>query len=421
MMIQTVRGVRDILPEETGRWWFLEETARRIFIQYGYRELRTPIFERTELFSRAVGETSDIVEKEMYVFQDRGGDSLCLRPEGTASVVRTFIENSQHRCLPWRVFYMGPMFRYERPQKGRFRQFHQIGCELFGPDGPLADAEMMSMVLRFFREIGIGDAVTLEINSLGCPVCRGPYRERLTAYLESVREVLCANCQRRMVRNPLRVLDCKEEGGSGVLQGAPAMRDHLCHGCEAHFQGLLGHLERLGLPYRINPFMVRGLDYYHRTAFEAVASGLGAQNAVAAGGRYDGLVAEMGGVSTPAVGFAMGMERLLLLLDENKVPVTRPDVYLVVAGEDLVTASGLMLAERLREAGLAVEMHLSGGGMKVQMKHAGRSEARIAVILGEQEVSAGMAAIKQMRTGEQEKIAMDQVVERIRLLLCQHH
>ncbi|MBF0271205.1 MAG: histidine--tRNA ligase [Magnetococcales bacterium] len=411
-MIQTVRGVRDIPPEESGRWIFLEERARRIFAQYGYRELRTPLFERVELFSRAVGETSDIVEKEMYVFEDRGGDALCLRPEGTASAVRSFIENSRHRTLPWRVYYLGPMFRYERPQKGRYRQFHQIGCELFGPEGPLADAEMMALVLRLLREIGIQGAVTLEINSLGCPVCRGPYRERLTAHLESLRERLCGNCQRRLVRNPLRVLDCKEEDAT-LLQDLPRMRDHLCGGCEAHFQGLVGHLDRLGLPYRFNPLMVRGLDYYHRTAFEAVAEGLGSQNAVAAGGRYDGLVAEMGGVATPAVGFAMGMERLLMLMDEARVAVARPDVYLVVAGDGAVEAYGLRLAETMREAGLSVEMHLSGGGMKSQMKHAGRSLAPVAVIVGQQEAQEEQVAIKWMETGEQQTLPVERLIEAV--------
>ncbi|MBF0128287.1 MAG: histidine--tRNA ligase [Magnetococcales bacterium] len=414
--MQTVRGVRDILPEESGRWLFLEERARRILAQYGYRELRTPVFERTELFARAVGETSDIVEKEMYVFEDRGGESLCLRPEGTAPVVRSFIENALHRSLPWRVFYLGPMFRYERPQKGRFRQFHQIGCELFGPEGPLADAEMMAMVLRFFREIGVSQAITLEINSLGCPACRGPYRERLTAYLEANRERVCENCRRRMTRNPLRVLDCKEEGNSGVLQGAPHMRDHLCAGCATHFQGLMGHLDHLGLPYRVNALMVRGLDYYHRTAFEAVATGLGAQNAVAAGGRYDGLVAEMGGVATPAIGFAMGVERLLLLLDEARVPAARPEVFLVAVG-GAGEAMGLQVAEGLREAGVAVEMHLSGGSMKSQMKHAGRSQAPLAVIIGEQEAATGVVGIKTMGSGEQETVAVAEMIDRIQKLL----
>ncbi|MBF0261332.1 MAG: histidine--tRNA ligase [Magnetococcales bacterium] len=415
-MIQTVRGVRDIPPEESGRWSFLEERARRIFAQYGYRELRTPLFERVELFSRAVGEATDIVEKEMYVFADRGGESLCLRPEGTAAAVRSFIETSRHRTLPWRVFYMGPMFRYERPQKGRYRQFHQIGCELFGPEGPLADAEMMALVLRLLREIGIGAAVTLEINSLGCPTCRVPYREKLVAHLESARSKLCGNCQNRLERNPLRVLDCKEEDPA-LLAGVPHMRDHLCDGCESHFQGLLTHLDRLELPYRLNPLMVRGLDYYHRTAFEAVAEGLGAQNAVAAGGRYDGLVAEMGGVATPAIGFAMGMERLLMLMDEKLAPPAVADVYLVAVGDGVVEAGAARIAEGLREKGIAVELHLSGGGMKSQMKHAGRSRAPLAVIIGPDELAEGVATLKVMESGQQERVVQSGLEGRILALL----
>ncbi|NGZ05608.1 MAG: histidine--tRNA ligase [Magnetococcales bacterium] len=411
-MIQTVRGVRDIPPEESAGWLFLEEQARRIFQQYGYRELRTPIFERVELFARAVGETSDIVEKEMYLFQDRGGETLCLRPEGTASAVRSFIETSRHRSLPWRVFYMGPMFRYERPQKGRYRQFHQIGCELFGPAGPLADAEMMALVLRLLEAIGIGSAVTLEINSLGCPVCRGPYRERLTAHLHERRTQLCGNCQRRLERNPLRVLDCKEEDPA-LLHEVPRMLDHVCDGCQEHFAGLTGHLTDLQLPFRINPFMVRGLDYYHRTAFEAIATGLGAQNAVAAGGRYDGLVAEMGGVSTPAVGFAMGMERLLLLMEEQRIPVVRPDLYLVVAGDRMVDGYGLQLAEQWRRAGLRVEMHLSGGSMKSQMKHAGRSLAPVTALIGTQETAEQTVTLKWMESGVQESLSAERVLERL--------
>lgn len=415
-MIQTVRGVRDIPPEESGRWSFLEERARRIFAQYGYRELRTPLFERVELFSRAVGEATDIVEKEMYVFADRGGERLCLRPEGTASAVRSFIETSRHRSLPWRVFYMGPMFRYERPQKGRYRQFHQIGCELFGPEGPLADAEMMALVLRLLRAIGIGAAVTLEINSLGCPTCRAPYREKLVNHLESARSRLCGNCQNRLERNPLRVLDCKEEDPA-LLAGVPHMRDHLCAGCESHFQGLLTHLDRLALPYRLNPLMVRGLDYYHRTAFEAVAGGLGAQNAVAAGGRYDGLVAEMGGVATPAIGFAMGMERLLMLMDESLGSPEVADLYLVAVGDGVVEAEAVRIAEGLREKGIAVEMHLGGGSMKSQMKHAGRSRAPLAVIIGQDELTEGVATVKAMESGSQERVARGELDGRILALL----
>ncbi|MBF0453212.1 MAG: histidine--tRNA ligase [Magnetococcales bacterium] len=415
-MIKTVRGVHDILPEEMTTWHYLEATARRVFSGYGYRELRTPIFEKSELFARAVGATSDIVEKEMYSFADRGGDSLSLRPEGTASVVRAFINNSMHRLLPWRVFYMGPMFRYERPQKGRQRQFHQIGCELFGPEGPLADAELMAMVMRFFAEAGVAGNLTLEINSLGCPVCRDPYRVQLLAFLTAEQERLCGNCQNRMARNPLRVLDCKKEPCGEVAQRAPHMRDHLCPVCADHFSGLTAHLDRLGLSYQINPRMVRGLDYYNRTAFEVTTDALGSQNAVAAGGRYDGLVAEIGGQSTPAIGFAMGLERLVLLLEEGRVVDPVATVYLVMVGEE-AQGVGLSLAERLRSAGLSVETNLAEGSMKAQMKRAGRSKAPITAIVADREVTEKTVVFKQMADGTQHTVALEGAVDHVRSLL----
>jgi histidyl-tRNA synthetase len=411
-MIKTVRGVHDILPHETAVWQYLEETARKVFSRYGYRELRTPLFEKSELFARAVGATSDIVEKEMYTFADRGGDPLSLRPEGTASVVRSFINNSMHRMLPWRVFYMGPMFRYERPQKGRQRQFHQIGCELFGPAGPLADAELMAMVMGFFSEAGVAGNLTLEINSLGCPTCRDPYREKLLAYLASQQEKLCGNCQNRMERNPLRVLDCKKELCGQVAKKAPHMRDHLCGECQDHFSGLMAHLDRLKLPYTVNPMMVRGLDYYNRTAFEVTTDALGAQNAVAAGGRYDGLVHEMGGHSTPAIGFAMGLERLVLLLEKGRVVEPVSTVYLVVVGEE-AQGGGLLLAQELRGSGIAVEMNLSGGSMKAQMKRAGRSKAPVTAIIGDREVVEKNVVIKNMADGEQMIVALEGAVDHI--------
>ncbi|MBF0369147.1 MAG: histidine--tRNA ligase [Magnetococcales bacterium] len=412
----TVRGTKDILPEEAARRHYLEGVARRVFDLYGYGELRTPIFERTELFARAVGATSDIVEKEMYTFADRNGDSLSLRPEGTASVVRSFIDNSLHRQLPWRVFYMGPMFRHERPQKGRYRQFHQIGCELFGPDGPLADVEMMAIVLRILREIGLDRSLTLEINSLGCPECRDPYRQELIVFFQEVREKLCPNCQNRLEQNPLRVLDCKRPSCRELVVDAPKMIDHLCGGCQDHFQGVLGHLERMGLSYQVNPLMVRGLDYYTRTAFEVITGDLGTQNAVAAGGRYDGLVGEMGGVATPAIGFAMGVERLALLLGEEARFQKPPGVYLVAVGEK-ARPQGILLAEAMRDEGIGVAFDLGDGSMKSQMKKAGRSGADFAVIIGEREVAEETAQVKNMGQGEQKCMAWGEVVSYLSTLL----
>ncbi|MBF0184453.1 MAG: histidine--tRNA ligase [Magnetococcales bacterium] len=410
MTIATVRGVRDILPEESPAWRLLEESARQIFTAYGYREIRTPIFERTELFARAVGATSDIVEKEMYTFADRGGESISLRPEGTAAVVRAFIENNLHRSLPWAVYYMGPMFRYERPQKGRYRQFHQMGCELFGAPGPLADAEMMAMVLRLLRQLRIDDSLTLEINSLGCKQCRAPYREQLLTFLQGQQAHLCANCRDRLQRNPLRILDCKNEECRAIARQAPMMKDHLCAGCADHFEGLQGLLGGMALPYTVNPLMVRGLDYYNRTAFEVTTTALGAQNAVAAGGRYDGLVAEMGGQTVPAIGFAMGMERLALLLEGKQAESSRRQGYYLLTVGEAATEQGVLLAEQWRNAGLAVQMDWLGGSMKAQLRRADRAAALQVLILGEQELAEQTVLLKNMQDGEQRRLAWDQLV-----------
>ncbi|WP_041643293.1 histidine--tRNA ligase [Magnetococcus marinus] len=410
-MIQPVRGVRDIMPDESVRWQFIESTLRRVFGQYGFGEIRIPLFEKTELFARAVGETTDIVEKEMYTFEDRGGESLALRPEGTASVVRSFINNGLDRQLPWKAYYIGPMFRYERPQKGRYRQFHQAGAELFGAEGPLADAEIMAMVLRSLQEIGIAGQLQLEINSLGCPACRPAYRAQLTDYLQSHHGALCGNCQNRLERNPLRVLDCKVESCKAIAKEAPKMRDHLCAGCDHHFAGLTAHLDALQLPYVINPMMVRGLDYYTRTAFEVTTNALGAQNAVAAGGRYDGLVTEMGGKATPAIGFAMGLERLALLMDESAIAPPLPALYVVSLEAD---TAAFGFAEQVRGAGLAVEVNLQGGSMKSQMKKAGRSNARWCAIIGQTEAQNQQVVLKDMQEGAQATLSWDEALHRIR-------
>ncbi|MEO5377348.1 MAG: histidine--tRNA ligase [Magnetococcus sp. DMHC-6] len=398
-----IRGVKDILPNETILRHYLEEMGRLVFGLYGYQEVRTPLFERTDLFTRAVGETTDIVEKEMYTFPDRNGESMTLRPEGTASVVRVFIHNALHRQLPWRVFYSGPMFRYERPQKGRYRQFHQIGCELFGPVGPLADAEMMAMAWRYLERIGLANTLTLEINSLGCPECRPAYSSQLIAFLSEQQESLCPNCRQRLQRNPLRVLDCKHPQCQEIAKISPQMMHHLCVACADHFKGLLVHLEQLGLPHRLNPLMVRGLDYYSRTAFEITTDALGTQNGVVAGGRYDGLVAQMGGVSTPAIGFAMGVERLVLLLEQQKNSPSAPQipVYLVAVGGSEAASFALRVAESLRQEDVVTDMNLLGGSMKSQMKKAGHSQARFTVIIGDDETRTETICLKEMATGYQ--------------------
>ncbi|MBF0424532.1 MAG: histidine--tRNA ligase [Magnetococcales bacterium] len=404
-----VRGMRDFLPEDAWRLHRLEQAAREVFSRYGFHEIRTPLLEWSELFTRAVGETTDIVEKEMYTFPDRKGKSLSLRPEGTASVVRAFINHGQGQRLPWRVWYRGPMFRYERPQEGRSRQFHQIGCEEFGAAGPLADAQVIAMAMHFLAGIGLGNRLDLEINTLGCPDCRAPYRERLADKLRAHAAALCDNCQQRLARNPLRVLDCKIPGCRVVAERAPHAREHLCAACAEHFSGLEAYLGALDLAWRYNPLMVRGLDYYTRTVFEITTQELGAQNAVAAGGRYDGLVAAMGGRPTPAVGFAMGMERLMALVGTMAGGIAPPDFFLAAVGVE-AQAPGLILAERLRAAGRVVEMSQEGGSMKNVMKQAGRSGAPVALILGPDEVAARQVMVKEMASGAQRSVAWDEML-----------
>lgn len=413
-MVKTVRGTRDLLPEEVPLWRFLERTAERIFEQYGYHEIRMPTFEKTELFVRAVGEATDIVEKEMYSFVDRNGDALTLRPEGTASVVRSFMEHGLERSIPWRVFYSGAMYRHERPQKGRQRQFHQIGCECFGLEGPSVDAEIMAMTQRFFREIHIDHLVTLKINTLGCSVCRSRFREPLLAHLDCFGSKLCEACQRRRDRNPLRVLDCKSEGCRSVAETAPRMLDHLCTECLHHFEGVQRHLKDLKSLYRVEPNMVRGLDYYTRTVFEVTTDALGAQDAVAAGGRYDNLVSEMGGRPMPAIGFAMGMERLALLLhhDQDRPELSSPAIYVVALGATALR-QGLSMVETLRSSGWSVELNQRGGSIKSQMKKAGRSGALWTLIIGERESDADTTLIKEMATGEQQVCSQKEIIQQM--------
>ncbi|MBF0310307.1 MAG: histidine--tRNA ligase [Magnetococcales bacterium] len=412
-MMQGVRGIRDILPAEVPHWRLLEETARRIFALYACEEIRVPILEATALFTRAVGEATDIVEKEMYTFPDRGGESLSLRPEGTAVVVRSVVEHGLVRMPPCRVWYSGAMFRRERPQKGRYRQFHQIGCEFFGPESYQADVEVMDLILRLFDELGLGQSVRLEINSLGCGECRPPFRESLSAFLEGHREALCEDCRRRLERNPLRVLDCKVDGCRRVALEAPKMIEHLCPACESHFQGVERLLGAMGRSFRRNALMVRGLDYYTRTTFEVTTELLGSQNAVAAGGRYDGLVGALGGPATPAVGFALGMERVILLLEGRQVPAVTPQVHLITLGAAAEEA-GMALAGELRQAGLRVDGGLMAGSLKSQMKRAGRGGAPWTVIIGEDEVVSGRVVLRRMDEGTQETLGTTDAVSRLR-------
>ncbi len=408
--IQAIRGMHDILPAQAPVWQFLEDQARAVLERYGYSELRTPLVEVTELFKRSIGEVTDIVEKEMYSFEDRGGDQLALRPEGTASCVRAAIEHSL-LDQPQRIWYSGPMFRRERPQRGRYRQFHQIGVEVFGLDGPDIDLEVILLTRQLWRTLGLKD-LRLEINSLGDADERAQYRDALVGYLEAHFDQLDGDSQKRLTTNPLRVLDSKNPDMRALIAGAPNLLDHLGDTTRTHFETLCAGLDAASIAYQVNPRLVRGLDYYNRTVFEWITDALGAQGTVCAGGRYDGLVAQLGGRPTPAVGFAMGLERLIELIDTSRIE-TGPDAYLVAVGER-AQADAVRLAERLREQIPALRLlcHCGGGSFKSQFKKADRSGARVALVLGDDELDQGTIGIKPLRdNGEQRNVAIDALPE----------
>ncbi|MCH8544208.1 MAG: histidine--tRNA ligase [Alcanivorax sp.] len=417
--IASVRGMNDILPAQTPLWQWLESRVSSVLDAYGYNEIRMPIVEPTELFKRSIGEVTDIVEKEMYTFDDRNGDSLTLRPEGTAGCVRACEQHGLLYNQTQRLWYRGPMFRYERPQAGRYRQFHQIGVEAFGMAGPDIDAEMILLTARLWRELGLLDQVTLELNSLGLSEDRAAYREALVAYLRTHQDQLDEDSLRRLERNPLRVLDSKDPGTRAVLENAPQLSDYLGEEARSHFEGLRALLDAAGIAYRLNPGLVRGLDYYGKTVFEWVTEALGAQGTVCAGGRYDGLVAQLGGKPSPAVGFAMGVERLILLLAQRQ-PELRPDAELYIVSSDAPAA--LRLAESLRDTlpGRRVRCHCGGGSFKSQMKKADQSGALYALILGESELAEGLVMVKPLRQdGEQRQVPQADVAALVGGLLTQ--
>jgi len=413
MTLANVRGMKDILPPESARFTALEAAFRSHAVRYGFREVRTPILERTELFSRAVGESTDIVEKEMYTFTDRSGESLTARPEGTAPVVRALLSNRAAAGeWPVRLYYIGPMFRHERPQKGRLRQFHQFGAELFGTDAPYADAEVIALLHGFLRESGLG-AVSLEINSLGDPSCRPAYNERLSAFLAAREGELCDDCRRRRERNPLRALDCKSEKCVRATADAPSVLDALCGSCREHFSAVEAALSSAGIPFARNPRMVRGLDYYRRTTFEFVIPGMGAQNTVAAGGRYDGLAELIGGKErVPAIGFAIGVERLLMLLDDGGAPAPDVDVYLATSGPFMLPEAFRWKLE-LIGLGVRADADYDGRSLKSQFRRADRSGAKVVVVLGEEEARRGTVGYRDMALGTQEEIRMDEAMRRL--------
>ncbi|HEJ9953706.1 TPA: histidine--tRNA ligase [Pseudomonas aeruginosa] len=424
--LQAIRGMNDILPEQTPAWRYLERTFAGLLDGYGYSEIRLPILEFTELFARGIGEGTDVVDKEMYTFLDRNGESLTMRPEGTAGCVRAVLEHGlSGGGQVQKLWYTGPMFRYEKPQKGRYRQFHQIGVEVFNLPGPDIDAELIILTWRLWQKLGMADAVTLQLNTLGSSEARARYREALVAYLQERFEQLDEDSQRRMTTNPLRILDSKVESTQALLVGAPTLHDYLDEESIAHFEGLKARLDAVGLRYEINQKLVRGLDYYCRTAFEWVTDKLGAQGTVCGGGRYDGLVSQFGGKPTPGVGFAMGVERLVLLLETLGVipaELNRPaDLYVCAFGEPAELAA-LTLAEQLRSAipGIRLLVNAGAGSFKSQFKKADKSGARFALILGEDEVANRVVGFKPLRDeGEQQSIAWDALPEHLAACLAQ--
>jgi histidyl-tRNA synthetase len=402
--ISGIKGFNDILPGEVEKWQHIEKVARRVFELYGFAEIRVPILEKTELFARSIGDATDIVEKEMYSFVDKGENQVTMRPEGTAGVMRAFIEHKLHAAdQVAKLYYMGPMFRYERPQKGRYRQFHQIGAEVTGVTSPVIDAQVLTMLCHFFEELGLTEP-RLEINSLGCPECRQIYRQVLKDFLRLKMEFLCEDCKRRIETNPLRALDCKATGCKEATDGAPSVLDYLDKDCADHFAMTRNYLQKAGTDYTINPRMVRGLDYYTRTTFELVTGLLGAQSAVAAGGRYDGLIADLGGPKIPGIGFAMGVERVALLLAEGDFKM-RPELFISAIGDEARDeAFRLMCA--LQRSGVKVETDYEGKSLKSQMRRSDKFNARFTLIIGEDELKKGRGVIKNMDAGTQEEVPL---------------
>lgn len=403
--LQAINGFKDILPEQIHLWQRLEACATEVCRRFGMREIRTPVLEKTELFVRSIGEATDVVEKEMYTFVDKG---ITMRPEATASIMRAFIEHGMHVQQPvQRLYTMGAMFRHERPQKGRLRQFHQFDAEIIGPVEPQVDAELIALGQMLFDELGL--EVSLELNSLGCPVCRPPFRQKLIERLEKVQDQLCTDCQRRLHTNPLRVLDCKKPECRALVADAPSMQESLCPDCDRHFTAVRATLDNLGLRYNLNRFMVRGLDYYTRTTFEFITNQLGAQAAVGGGGRYDGLIEELGGPPVSGIGFAMGMERIVLLMEQNEQDEASVadgmDIYLAALGPEAL-AHCTVLAQLLRKRGLRISIDYSDRSLKAQMKIAGRVQARYTLILGAQEWEQKEAILRDMRSQEQRPFSL---------------
>lgn len=408
LITKAPRGTQDVLPGESHKWQYIEQAAMGVARDYGYREMRTPVFEHTELFSRSVGEGTDVVQKEMYTFFDKGERSITLRPEGTAGAARAVLEHSLHNeALPVKISYVTSCYRYEKPQAGRLREFHQFGAECFGAAEPQADAEMIAMARTVLDTMGV-TGVTLHLNSIGCPTCRAKYHAALKEFFEARKETLCETCRERLERNPMRILDCKSPICGEVAAEAPVMLSFLCEECNTHFEQVKGCLEAANIAFEIDPRIVRGLDYYTRTVFEFVSDALGAQAVVCGGGRYDGLTEEMGGPRLPSLGFAMGLERLLLILEAQKIDIPAPapcEVYLAPMGEAAVRTC-FALATQLREGGISATFDTVGRGLKAQMKYADKIGARYTLVVGDNEIATGKANLKNMQTGEVCEVAL---------------
>jgi histidyl-tRNA synthetase len=417
MKISAPKGTRDILPGEIAAWQYAEKVFSEVCSRFGYREIRIPTFEQTDLFQRGVGDSTDIVQKEMYTFLDKGGRSLSLRPEGTAGVVRSFLENGMASWpTPVRLYYNITAFRYENVQKGRYREFHQFGCEAIGAAGPAVDAELISLLQLFFQTLGLS-RTSLRINSIGCPACRGEYQRQLRDFLQPHLADLCPNCHGRFANNPLRVIDCKEARCQAATLDAPAQLDHLCPACAAHFCGLCASLDALGIDYAIDRRIVRGLDYYTRTVFEFVSEHVGTQGTICGGGRYDGLVEMFGGPATPGIGFALGVERLLMELEAQQVlRPPEPPMTLFIANPIPGSSQALALCYKLRQRQIRVETDLLGRSLKAQMKYAGKSGCRLALVLGEDEVETGSGRLRDLSDGSESEIRLAELPELVKTL-----
>ncbi len=409
-MITKPRGTEDVLPQESKLWQFVENTARSVSERFGYMESRTPVFENTELFQRGVGDTTDVVQKEMYTFEDKGGRSITLKPEGTASLVRSYIENSLYaNPQPTKMSYITPCFRYEKPQSGRLREFHQFGVECFGASTPATDAEVISLAYMFLNELKL-TGIKLNINSIGCPVCKKDYNEKLKAYFQSRKSELCPTCLERLEKNPMRIIDCKSPVCSEIAKDAPKMVDHLCGECSEHFEEVKTCLDNMGIEYTVNPDIVRGLDYYTKTVFEFVSDALGAQSTVCGGGRYSGLVEELGGKPTDGIGFAAGIERLLLVLkkqqDVSEMSDASPDIFIAAMGKD-AERFGQKIIYEMRKKGLHARQDLCGRSLKAQMKYADKLGAKFSVVIGDNELAENKASLKNMKNGEMIETTLD--------------